>query len=100
MLTDKELRAHLIGKASDDKAFRTLLVNDPRQAVESEFGVTLPADISLHVHEETDDQAHLVLPSADILSERDLHTIIGGTSAYSGEQQFNCTAIGICEGGN
>ena len=83
MQTEKEMRAHLIAKASDDAQFRSLLVSDPRQAVESEFGVTLSADISIHVHEETGDQAHLVLPSADSLSESDLDNIFGGSNAYA-----------------
>ena len=86
METEKELRAHLIAKAADDEAFRSLLVNDPLQAVESELGVSLPADISLHVHEETGHQVHLVLPSADSLSKCDLDRIAAGTSAYSGHR--------------
>ena len=78
MQTQRQLCAHLIAKASDDEAFRKLLVSDPRSAVESEFGVALPDDMSIHVHEETEHQTHLVLPTTDSLSERELDLISGG----------------------
>ncbi len=78
MVSMKEARDRLIEKASSDDAFRTLLINDPRKAVEEEFGVTLPDSFSVTVHEQSPTEAHLVLPPAVKLEERDLKLVSGG----------------------
>lgn len=56
----------LVRRARTDPAFRTQLVTDPRATVERKLGVKLPARLAIHVHEETPDALHLVLPLATV----------------------------------
>lgn len=53
-----------VGRARRDKGFRARLLKDPRATVEQELGVTLPARLAIHVHEETPESLHFVLPLA------------------------------------
>ena len=57
--------ASLIKKAGEDPAFRKRLLENPGQVLEDEYGVSLPGDHAIHVHEETDTAMHLVLPPRD-----------------------------------
>ena len=52
----------LVSRAGEDGDFRERLLRNPREAVEKEFGVTLPEDHEIHVHEETYGRTHVVLP--------------------------------------
>ncbi len=83
MISVSEARERLIEKASTDDAFRTRLVNDPGKTVEEEFGVTLPDGFSIKVHEQSSTEAHLVLPPAAKLEEKDLSLVAGGGGCWS-----------------
>ena len=76
--TVDELRGHLMEKATADEAFRARLLSDPKAAIEEELGVTIPASLSIKVHEESGTTAHLVLPPDNKLSEGDLRAVAGG----------------------
>ncbi len=52
----------LVSRAGEDGDFRERLLRNPRETVEKEFGVTLPEDHEIHVHEETYTATHVVLP--------------------------------------
>ena len=52
----------LLSRAAEDREFRTGLLNNPKDAIEREFGVTLAEGQEIHVHEETDTATHVVLP--------------------------------------
>ena len=52
----------IVGRASEDTDFRAWLLSDPKGAIEQELGVTIPAWLSIEVHEESGTTAHLVLP--------------------------------------
>ena len=78
MKTDKELRDQLLSRVADDDAFRTLLLNDPKGAVKSTFGIDVPDAINVHVHEETGTDIHLVIPSHDHMSSEELESVVGG----------------------
>ena len=49
-------------RAMRDAAFRQAFVDDPKGTLEREFGATLPAGVSIQVHEESADTIHFVLP--------------------------------------
>ena len=51
METLSEMRAKIAGKASRDEDFRARLLEDPKGAVEQELGVSIPASLSIEVHE-------------------------------------------------
>ena len=78
METAKELEARIVGKATEDADFRAWLLSDPKGAVEQELGVTLPASLSIEVHEEGAEAAHLVLAPDSKLNEGDLQAVAGG----------------------
>jgi hypothetical protein len=82
----------LLERAQKDDAFRRLLRSNPRQAVEQELGVQIPHNVELHVHEETEDTFHLVLPPAGHLSEAQLEAVSGGSSYTS-----SCTCPKDCK---
>ena len=52
----------LVSRAGEDRDFRERLLANPRETIEREFGVTLPVDHEIHVHEETRTETHVVLP--------------------------------------
>ena len=78
METPNEMRMKIVGKAAEDADFRTRLLSDPKGAIGQELGVTMPASLSIEVHEESDAAAHLVLPPDSKLSEGDLQAVSGG----------------------
>jgi hypothetical protein len=64
------ITAEFVDRAKRDKAFRARLLKEPRATVEQELGVTLPARVAIHVHEETPESLHFVLPlAADELND-------------------------------
>ena len=80
METAKELRAKVVGKATEDAEFRSRLLSDPKAAIGQELGVTIPASMTVKVHEESGAAAHLVLPPASKLSMHDLDKVSAGYS--------------------
>ena len=78
MESPNEMRMKVMGKASEDAEFRARLLSDPKAAIAQELGVTIPASMSIEVHEENDATAHLVLPPGSKLNEGDLRAVAGG----------------------
>ena len=87
METAKELRAKVVGRAAEDAGFRARLLSDPKAAIGQELGVTIPASVSIEVHEESGATAHLVLPPASRLSEGDLQAVAGGGRRLTEQEQ-------------
>ena len=81
METANEMREKIVGKASEDGDFRARLLSDPKAAIGAELGVTIPDTVTIEVHEEAPETAHLVLPPASRLSEADMRTVGGGSSS-------------------
>ena len=80
METPNEMRAKIMGKAAEDAEFRARLLGDPKGAIEQELGVTVPASLSIEVHEEDGATAHLILPPDSRLNEGDLQAVAGGAT--------------------
>ncbi len=78
MKTRTELEAELIARVVADDAFRALLLENPKEAIQQAFGVTIPEDFTIQVHEENSMTAHLVLPPSDQLTQEDLAVVAGG----------------------
>ena len=72
------MRTKIVDKATGDAEFRARLLGDPKGALERELGVTIPASLSIEVHEESAGTAHLVLPPDSKLNESDLRAVAGG----------------------
>ena len=61
----------LLSRAAKDSDFRTRLLENPRDAIEREFGVAPAGDHEIHVHEETGAATHLVLPPKSRFTEEE-----------------------------
>ena len=87
METPNEMRMKIVGKAAEDAEFRARLLSDPKGAIEQELGVTIPASLSIEVHqEESGSTAHLVLPPGSRLNEGDLQAVVGGWAGLSADK--------------
>src|SRR4029077_12413685 len=57
-----DLEAIVTERAWKDDEFRRRLDSDPRAALEQSFGMRIPADVSVSIHEESPSEVHLVIP--------------------------------------
>lgn len=98
----KNLEAELVERAMKDDDFRRRLTADPKAALESEWGVSLPDDLQIHVHQEKRNQLHVVLPSAagasDQLSSEEMGQPVSDSSwsswGHFSECVLECTQCG------
>jgi hypothetical protein len=80
MMSRAEAEQRIRERAESDADFREQLKSDPRSALASELGVEIPDEITVHVHEESLSEVHLVLPPAtEDLSDTELDMVSGGT---------------------
>lgn len=79
MQTAAEIEARIRARADEDEAFRARLLEDPRGAIRDVTGFTVPDSFSVHIHEESATDFHLVLPPAGgRLSDEELRDASGG----------------------
>ena len=78
MQTAEDMRRQLAEKAADDLAFREQLVSDPKGAIQQVFGIQVPDDVEIRVHENDMHTLHLVLPPGPNLDEEQLEKVAGG----------------------
>ena len=86
METQASFVEQLVAKAEEDTDFRERLLTDPNAALTEVFGITVPEDFKVIVHEEDARTAHLVLPAAAELSDAQLQQAAGG--AWCGEPKW------------
>ena len=70
------MRLKIVGKATEDPDFRARLLSDPKGTIGQELNVTIPASLSIEVHEERDGLVHLILSPRNELSESDLQEVV------------------------
>ena len=76
-MTATELRDKLIAQAGNEEAFRSRLVDDPAGVLRDDYGIALPENLKLFVHEEDSTTAHLVLPRSKKLTDAELEATAG-----------------------
>ena len=84
MKTINEMREEVMTRSVVDENFRGRMLDDPATTLHDEFGVTLPDEFKLHVHEDSVDAAHLVLPPTGELTVEQLDGVAGGVICYEG----------------
>ena len=87
MTTATELKNRILSKAAADSDFRARLIADPKAAIASEVGTTIPDGFDVVVHEDSATTAHLVLPPSLELTAAELEMVAGGRG-YRGVQTF------------
>jgi hypothetical protein len=91
----------LIRRAQQDETFRRELLTDPNGAIGRALGVRVPADVKIHVVEETPRQLYLVIPpkgtGSGELAQHELNAVAGGALASSSSSAW--TKIGPIVGG-
>ena len=80
MTTATELRIRILSRADEDGDFRARLIADPRAAISSETGATIPDGFDIVVHEDSATTAHLLLPPSPELTEAEMEAVAGGGS--------------------
>ena len=77
-VTEAGVREYISGRAAQDESFRKALLADASGTVESEIGVKMPSGLKLVVHEESNEELHLVLPAPVELTAQQLQVVSGG----------------------
>ena len=80
--TSNEMQHQLIARATDDAEFRAQLVADPNNAIKQEFGIDVPDNIKIQVHESDGSVLHLALPI--------------GPNVELDEERLEAIAAGLC----
>ena len=78
MESQESLLKKLVAKAEEDTDFRGRLLANPHSALKEVFGIDVPEDFSVMVHEEDARTAHLVLPASPELTDVQLQQAAGG----------------------
>ena len=78
MQSAEDMRRHLTDKAVENLEFRQQLVADPKSVIQQEFGVTIPDNINVVVHESDMQTVHLALPPNPVMDEEQLEAISAG----------------------
>lgn len=78
ILTMREMKAYIRDKVTEDEDFRNRFLTDPRAVISEEFGIFIPEDFDIQVHEDDATTAHFVLPLSPRLTEESLAQIAGG----------------------
>lgn len=74
----EDMRRKLTEKAGEDLDFRKLLVENPKGAIQQEFGINVPENINIQVHESDLRTLHLALPAGPELDEEQLEAVAAG----------------------
>ena len=78
MQSAEDMRRHLTDKAVENLEFRQQLVADPKSVIQQEFGVTIPDNINVVVHESDMQTVYLALPPNPVMDEEQLEAISAG----------------------
>ena len=78
MQSAEDMRRHLTDQAVENLEFRQQLLADPKSVIQQEFGVTIPDNINVVVHESDMQTVHLALPPNPVMDEEQLEAISAG----------------------
>ena len=78
--TAEQMLAHLQAKSVEDADFRNELIADPKATIASEFGIEIPEEFNVQVHENSLEHFHVVLPPNPELREEQLQAVGGGAA--------------------
>ena len=83
-ITRGEMQDLLSKFSAESDSYRERLTSDPKEVIQRQFGLEVPASVSVKVLQETADTVYVVLPHSvsegDELSDADLEAVAGGHS--------------------
>ena len=90
----QEIEATLINRAALDQDFRARLTADPKKTIGETFKLKFSPNLRVSVHEESEDELHLVLPvqlgvEDGDLSDEHLEAVAGGVAIASSSADLN-----------
>jgi hypothetical protein len=77
--TREEFEEMILKKADDDDNFSKAIVDNPKAALNDFLGISVPEKIKLFVHQEKNDEFHIILPEKIELTDKELDNVSGGT---------------------
>ena len=83
METRESMLEKLVAKAEEDSDFRSQLLTDPSTALKEAFGLEVPDEFKVTVHQDDARTAHLVLPASAELTDAQLQQAAGGTTCFN-----------------
>ena len=95
-----EVEAMVLAKAVEDPAFAARLKADPKAALSEMFETKLPANLNIHVFQETPTDLMIRLPivATDEISEKELEGVAGGLCSPVALKVFIAVAPVISQG--
>ena len=78
MRSGDEMLQQIVDKSAVNSDFRQQLLADPKSAISSELGITIPESMNIEVHESDMQTVHLALPPDSNISEEQLEAISAG----------------------
>ena len=78
METRESLLEKLAAKVEADSDFRSQLLADPIPVLKKTYGIEIPEDFNVVVHQDDARTAHLVLPASAELTDMQLEGAAGG----------------------
>lgn len=101
-MSRRDLESRIVAKAWRDPAYRDALLKDPKGTLEAELksidpSITLPASLKVHVHEESADTYHIVLPRNP--KDISLSEVIGDDLEAVAPQTIAIVLVGVVAAG-
>ena len=78
MRSGDEMLAQVVEKSAVDADFREQLLADPKAAISSELGITIPDSMNIIIHESDMQTVHLALPPDPNITEEQLEAVSAG----------------------
>ena len=78
MKSGDEMLRQIVDKSAIDAGFRQQLLSDPKSAITSELGITMPESMNVVVHESDMQTVHLALPPDPNITEEQLEAVSAG----------------------
>ena len=78
MRSGDEMLQQIVDKSAVNSDFRQQLLADPKSAISSELGITIPESMNIEVHESDMQTVHLALPPDSNITEEQLEAISAG----------------------
>lgn len=71
-LISADLQTELTQKAAKDPQFASELLKDPKATLSNFINMDLPSDLHVSIHQESDNNLHIVLPEFDTTEKSDM----------------------------